>query len=104
VVTPTPTPVPAPAPQAAPAPAPAADPTPASDVSETVYLSLWESHWPGTSGQADVIGKSICKLFHGGASFYAVGDYIKTFGFSDADAGTMMGLAITNYCPEVSIP
>jgi Protein of unknown function (DUF732) len=83
----------------------AAAPTASADPADDAYLQTLQQHglgWaPGADGTMINVGRAVCSDFAGGDTMsQTVQDVKKSLGVSSSGAGTIIGAAIANYCPE----
>lgn len=83
----------------------AAAPTASADPADDAYLQTLQQHgltWAnGADGTMINVGHAVCSDFAGGDTMsQTVQDVKKSLGVSNNGAGTIIGAAVANYCPE----
>jgi hypothetical protein len=83
----------------------AAAPTASADPADDAYLQTLQQHglsWAnGADGTMINVGHAVCSDFAGGDTMaQTVQDVKKSLGLSNNGAGTIIGAAVANYCPE----
>jgi Protein of unknown function (DUF732) len=83
----------------------AAAPTASADPADDAYLQTLQQHGLGWANGADGtmtnVGHAVCSDFAGGDTMsQTVQDVKKSLGLSNSGAGTIIGAAVANYCPE----
>ncbi|MDT5116035.1 MAG: hypothetical protein QOE30_1774 [Mycobacterium sp.] len=80
-------------------------PTASADPADDAYLQTLQQRglsWANGQEQTMInVGHAVCQDFDGGDSMgQTVGDVKKALGVSNPGAGSIIGAAIANYCPE----
>ena len=82
-----------------------AAPMASADIADDAYLQTLQQHGLGWANGADGtminVGHAVCSDFAGGDTMsQTVQDVKKSLGLSNSGAGTIIGAAVANYCPE----
>jgi hypothetical protein len=80
-------------------------PTASADPADDAYLQRLQGlglSWPSDQGQTMInVGHAVCQDFDGGDTMaQTVGDVKKALGVTNNGAGSIVGAAVTAYCPE----
>jgi hypothetical protein len=80
-------------------------PTASADPADDAYLQTLQQRglsWPNDQGQTMInVGHAVCQDFAGGDTMsQTVDDVKKALGVSNTGAGSIVGAAVANYCPE----
>ncbi len=83
----------------------AAAPAASADPADDAYLQKLQQQglsWPDGQGQTMInVGHAVCTDFDAGDTMaQTVDDVKKALGVSNNGAGTIIGAAVANYCPE----
>ncbi|WP_369045143.1 DUF732 domain-containing protein [Sinomonas sp. P10A9] len=83
-------------------PSPAEQSASASAQAEQVFRELWHKQFPdGNQDSGVALAKSVCDSYRAGTSLRDEAAYLMaTMKVSAGDAGSIIGLATSAYCPE----